>query len=54
MLKKNTGRRGRLGAAALALAVALTGCDSLLEVENPSVIDEEDVTEMMTSMRVQG
>ncbi len=45
MLKKNTGRRGRLGAAALALAVALTGCDSLLEVENPSVIDEEDVTD---------
>lgn len=38
-------RRGLVGGAALGALLSLGACDSLLEVENPSVIDERDVTD---------
>jgi hypothetical protein len=38
-------RRGVIGGATLGMLLGLGACDSLLEVENPSVIDERDVTD---------
>ena len=38
-------RRGFTGAAAFGLAIAISGCDDLLSVENPGAIDESDVTD---------
>lgn len=38
-------RRGATGATALIALLSLGACDSLLDVENPSVIDERDVTD---------
>jgi hypothetical protein len=47
------GRRGAIVSAALALAVTLAGCDNLLDVENPSVVDDGDVTDpSLTSQMV--
>ncbi len=43
-MSKKLIRRGVIGGATLGLLLSLGACDSLLEVENPSVIDERDVT----------
>src|SRR5690625_2115411 len=45
MMSKEFIRRGVRGTLALIVALSFGACDNLLRVENPSVIDERDVTD---------